>query len=554
MFAGFTESNNAFAGDYFTSAPNIVTNNGFQHVALTYNHITGFGTMYLNGVQVASKKLNVNVPWTTGNVLIGRRINVNTPSQNFHFAGLEDEISIYNRALSASEIQLIYEAGRAGKFAVPTGPLFLDTDQDGIPDFWETTFGQPPFVPSNNTASTNAPGYTDLEEYDNWLAGPHALTVTNTPVGVDLMQLFGKTGNLSFFVTNSVNGSVYLTNVLNYTNVLGVVCAVTNTGPYSNRFAFFTPAIANPAFSGYASFDVYVTNTDTVAYFGPVTVSVVVSAVPIAINSNFPPVIITLTDAIAYNNTNSGGSDYYKFTVTPDSNGNNPIAVLFDVLNPSGKVTLLANYGLPLPSLSSYEYISPNPASASDQHIVVSSNSTPVAITNGDWYLAVVNVSVGTVTYAVRATELYSVVPPVFLFPTNTTSTNIIETVPFAISCVATDLNTPALPLTFALVSGANNPTNMTINPITGLINWTPTEAQGPSTNAIAVSVSNGPFSVTNTFTIIVEESNLPPVLPVIPNQVVIVPGGKLVVTNTATDPDIPPNPLTYTLLSAPAI
>ena len=552
LFAGFIESNNVMAGDWFASAANIVTNNGFQHVALTYDHVTGAAAMYLNGVMVASKPhVNVNVPWTTGNVLIGRRINTGTPSQNFHFAGREDEISIFNRALSASEIKLIYDAGCAGKFWTPTGPLYLDTDQDGIPDFWEITFGTDPFTPSNNH-DRDGDGYTDLEEYFNWLAVPHALTVTNTPVGVDLMKLFGKTGNLSFFVTNSIHGSVYLTNVLDYTNYLGAVIAVTNTGPYSNSIAVFTPTnnlLSLTNYSGYASFDVYVTNTDTVAWFGPVTVSVVVSAVPIAINTNMPPVIITLTNAIGYTNANAAGSDYYKFTVTPDSHGNNPIAVLFDVLNPSGKVTLVANYGLPLPSLSSYNYISPNPATAGDQHIVVSPNSTPVPLTNGDWYLAVVNVSGGPVTYAARATELYTALPPVFLYPTNTTVTNILETVPFAVSCVATDLNTPKLPLSFALVSG---PTNMTIDPFTGVLNWTPTEAQGPSTNSILASVSNGPYSVTNTFTIIVEESNLPPVLPAFPNQVVIVPGGTLNVTNTATDPDIPPNPLTYALLAAP--
>ncbi len=114
------------------------------------------------------------------------------------------------------------------------GLPYLDTDQDGLPDFWEITFGQPPYVPSNNTASTNVNylGYTTLEEYENWLAAPHALTITNTPVGVDLQQLFGESGHLSFFVTNVVNGSVNLTNVIG---------SVTNTGPYSNSIAVFTP-------------------------------------------------------------------------------------------------------------------------------------------------------------------------------------------------------------------------------------------------------------------------------------------------------------------------
>ena len=106
------------------------------------------------------------------------------------------------------------------------------------------------------------------------------------------------------------------------------------------------------------------------------------------------------------------------------------------------------------------------------------------------------------------------------------------------------------MPLTFSLVSGPAGG-GLTVSS-TGVINWTPTEAQGPSTNSVQIQVSNGAFSVTNTYTIIVEESNLPPVLPFIPNQVVIWPG-TLVVTNTATDPDIPVNPLTYTPLAAPA-
>jgi subtilisin-like proprotein convertase family protein len=422
---------------------------------------------------------------------------------------------------------------------------YLDTDQDGIPDFWEITFGQPPYVPSANQPSMNPNdiGYTDLEEYDNWLAGPHALTITNTPVGVDLMQLFGKTGNLSFSVTNGINGTVYLTNVWG---------TVTNTGIYSNSFAIFTPtnnASGGTNFYGYASFDAYVTNNDTVAYFGPVTVSVVVSAVPIKINSNMPPVIVTLTSGLL-DPTNYGGSDFYKFTVTNNlSNGSNAVAVLFTVTNASGPVDLLANYGLPLPSLSSYEYISTN-SWTTTENIVVTPSSTPVALTNGDWYLAVVNVSGSNVTYDIEATELYTVVPPVFSYPTNGNVFTDIETTPFTVTSQATDPNSPPLPLTFALVNG---PTNMTVSS-SGLISWTPLETQGPttngpSTNSISVSVSNGAFSVTNNFTIIVVGTNLPPVLPFIPNQIVVAPG-TLVVTNTATNPNLPNYPLAYTLIS----
>src|SRR2546428_577711 len=50
----------------------------------------------------------------------------------------------------------------------------------------------------------------------------------------------------------------------------------------------------------------------------------------------------------------------------------------------------------------------------------------------------------------------------------------------------------------------------------TGVLIWTPTEAQGPSTNLIAVRVTdNGspPLSDTKTFTVVVKEVNRPPML-----------------------------------------
>ena len=40
----------------------------------------------------------------------------------FHFNGSMDEVSLYNRALSAVEVQAIYNAGAAGKCSGPTAP------------------------------------------------------------------------------------------------------------------------------------------------------------------------------------------------------------------------------------------------------------------------------------------------------------------------------------------------------------------------------------------------------------------------------------------------
>jgi hypothetical protein len=86
-----------------------------------------------------------------------------------------------------------------------------------------------------------------------------------------------------------------------------------------------------------------------------------------------------------------------------------------------------------------------------------------------------------------------------------------------------------------------------TIDPTTGVFSWTPTEAQGPSTNDIVVRVISGDQQDRRTFTVTVQEVNSPPVLAVIPNQVVRT-GTLVSLTPTATDADLPANTLTFSL------
>src|SRR5437588_479357 len=87
----------------------------------------------------------------------------------------------------------------------------------------------------------------------------------------------------------------------------------------------------------------------------------------------------------------------------------------------------------------------------------------------------------------------------------------------------------------------------MTINPGSGAITWTPSEAQGPSTNVVSVSVTdNGvpALSATNSFTVTVTEVNLAPVLSVPADQTIDEQDG-LSVSASATDADITANTLT---------
>ena len=261
--------------------------------------------------------------------------------------------------------------------------IYVNTSQDGIPDFWKTTFGQAVTNSYNNFALDNS-GYSELEEFDNWLAGPHALTTTNTPIGVNLQKLFGKTGNLSFWLTNSVHGFVYLTNVLG---------SYTNQGQFSNSIAMFYPTNVSGSgtnYSGYASFDVYVTNNDTVASYGPVTVSVFVST----FSPTYSQIVgILLPDPVT-NNIGANTIQWYEVFVPT-----NAIAATNTLL--FAGVPLNVWYDTNYPPL----VLSPGSAELLTDVThgvgVVSTNGTPVLTPGSIYYLGIQNTNNVATTYAV---------------------------------------------------------------------------------------------------------------------------------------------------------
>ena len=86
--------------------------NQFQHVAVTYDEVSGMATLYRNGGVVRQEILGRFSLVTNGIVNIGLRdARVGTEGS---FRGLIDEVRIYNRALSAAEIKAIYDTGSVG--------------------------------------------------------------------------------------------------------------------------------------------------------------------------------------------------------------------------------------------------------------------------------------------------------------------------------------------------------------------------------------------------------------------------------------------------------
>ena len=127
------------------------------------------------------------------------------------------------------------------------------------------------------------------------------------------------------------------------------------------------------------------------------------------------------------------------------------------------------------------------------------------------------------------------------------------EEQPLVVHTVATDADVPANTLTFSLDAA---PAGAAIDAKTGVFTWTPTEAQGPGTYAVAVRVTDDglfPLSDLETLTVTVREVNQPPVIATIGNRSVDE-GHELTFAVSATDPDEPGNALTFSLApGAPA-
>jgi hypothetical protein len=96
--------------------PSPLVSGTWTHVALTLDYQANQHTLYVNGQAVATATAARNMP--THPVSFGAIKS--DFGQAFFFPGLLDEVTLYDRVLSASEIRAIFNAGIAGK-CVPFG-------------------------------------------------------------------------------------------------------------------------------------------------------------------------------------------------------------------------------------------------------------------------------------------------------------------------------------------------------------------------------------------------------------------------------------------------
>ncbi|MDB6035005.1 MAG: hypothetical protein JWM16_5343, partial [Verrucomicrobiales bacterium] len=189
LFANLVDAQGA--DHLFYSANNVLVSQQFQHVALTYDKASGLAAIYRNGVKVAETNFGSGlVARTTSDLYLGKRLG----GQSFN--GLLDELSVYRRSLTATEIAGIYSAGSFGK-CTPQGFGPLITQQ---PSNVTVTEGQTAVFVAQATGSSPL-------NYQWKFGGSNLLGATSSSLVLSNVQL-SQAGAYNVFVANPYGSSL----------------------------------------------------------------------------------------------------------------------------------------------------------------------------------------------------------------------------------------------------------------------------------------------------------------------------------------------------------
>jgi hypothetical protein len=185
-YVAFLNNGTLFAGVNDTdliSASFSPSLNTWYHIALTYGNSSE--TLYINGIAVASVALSTVILYDTHDFLIGADSDNGTIG--FFFPGMIDEVELFNRALSPTEIQSIVAAGASGKCksTCPAIPVFDAANPGGqaitpaqSPCFLLTEGNHPEAIQTDLvgdaavTVDASSTGSTDYQTLDIYSAGP----------------------------------------------------------------------------------------------------------------------------------------------------------------------------------------------------------------------------------------------------------------------------------------------------------------------------------------------------------------------------------------------
>ena len=248
--------------------------------------------LYVDGTLDVSQPATGLMAQNNEPVCIGANSKAYVPScqcneMGYFFDGLIDEVSLYNRALTASEIQAIYAAGCGGKCYTLAPPVILaqPTDQTvmvgGTASFSVTAGGTPPLSYQWRFGGTNLSGATNT-----------SLMLTNVQVS--------QAGNYTVLVTN-LYGSILSSNAVLAVNV-----------PPSNNVPVITGFSPASGLAG-TSVTIFGTNfnpvlSNNIVYFGAVRAVVTAASVTnlvvtVPVGATYAPITETAGGLVAYART-----------------------------------------------------------------------------------------------------------------------------------------------------------------------------------------------------------------------------------------------------------
>ena len=175
----------------------------------------------------------------------------------------------------------------------------------------------------------------------------------------------------------------------------------------------------------------------TVCYFGVQNTNA--GPVSFAFEADFD--VPVLADGVPVSGAVRAGAPprYYAFDVSAQAT-----MVSFQLMNLSGNAGLYAGYGLPFPTPTAFDFASAGP-STNGQQILVLTDSTPVPLAPGPWYLGVFNSDTNTISYTILATEF------------NIFATNVVI-LDYQVSTNSLCLTWGSTPGSYYYVQGATNP------------------------------------------------------------------------------------------------
>jgi Concanavalin A-like lectin/glucanases superfamily/Carboxypeptidase regulatory-like domain len=182
----------------------------WNHLAFTFDDVANIQSIYINGALVASNSATNSISYTVDPLRLGS----NPLGTSLFFDGGIDEISIYDRTLSVSEIQTIFNAGTVGK-CKPTATV----SPSGQVGWWSGDGSANDMAGTNNGTLQSGAGFAvgkvgQAFQFDNTanqavsVPDSAALDLTNAvtiETWVSPQQVGGAGNNSTFVFKGSIN-------------------------------------------------------------------------------------------------------------------------------------------------------------------------------------------------------------------------------------------------------------------------------------------------------------------------------------------------------------